>query len=530
MAKGGYLLGYDVGSSSVKASVIDSDTGNLVASAISPDTELEILAPEPGWAEQHPETWWDHIKRATTLLRCSSGVDLRNVTAIGISYQMHGLVMVDKDRNPLAPSIIWCDSRAVEIGNRAFEALGQEYCLRHFLNSPGNFTASKLRWVKMKRPDIYKKIHKIMLPGDYIAMKLTGEITTTPTGLSEGIMWNFTEKGLAKSLLDYYELDKKLIPNVVPSFSVQGKVRTDAAADLGLKPGTPVAYRAGDQPNNAFSLNVLNPGEVAATAGTSGVIYGVDDRPLYDGKNRVNTFVHVNYDEGNPRYGILQCINGTGIFNRWIRSTLGSINDTTIKYETMNEWGQQAKPGCEGLVMLPYGNGAERTLENREVQASVHGLNFNIHDKTHIMRAVQEGIVFALRYGLDVMRSMKVAVATVRAGHANMFLSPLFSEVFATVCGVQVEMYNTDGSQGAARGAGVGAGIFADEKEAFSGLKTVKTIEPNKELIQTYDNAYGKWLSILSSQGINSSYVDMDKDSDNLEVQHQAANTTDIKE
>lgn len=503
MSHEGYLLGYDIGSSSIKASVMSLKTGTLVASAISSETELEILAKEHGWAEQEPEIWWDHVKRATTILRCKSNINLQDVQAIGISYQMHGLVMVDSEYNPIAPSIIWCDSRAVDIGNRAYNALGKEYCLRHFLNSPGNFTASKLKWVKSKQPNLYKKNHKIMLPGDYIAMKLTGEVSTTPTGLSEGILWDYRDMGLAKSLLDYYEIDKSVIPSVTDSFSLQGKVKISVAADLGIKPGTPVSYRAGDQPNNAFSLNVLNPGEIAATAGTSGVIYGVDDRPLYDFKNRVNTFIHVNHTPEKSRYGVLLCVNGTGILNSWIRSIMGAASTHPLQYDDMNSWAEKAPPGCDELAILPYGNGAERTLENNEPQASIHNLNYNVHNKSHIARASQEGIVFALRYGLDIMRSMKVPVSKIRAGYTNMFLSPLFTEVFATVCGAQVELYNTDGSQGAARGAGLGAGIYSSEKEAFQGLKTVKTVEPNNKLIETYAQIYSRWLSILNTQGID---------------------------
>lgn len=502
MSNEGYLLGYDVGTSAIKASVISIETGRLVASAVSTETELEVIAQEPGWAEQHPDTWWDQAKIATDILRHKQNIDLTRVKAIGISYQMHGLVMVDSSHQPLAPSIIWSDSRAVAIGNRAFEELGEGYCLEHFLNSPGNFTASKLRWVKENKPEIYEKIHKIMLPGDFLALKLTGEIATTQSGLSEGIMWDYQEKGLAHSLLNYYGIDADLIPQVGSSFASLGTVRKEVAEEWGLTTGIPVAYRAGDQPNNAFSLRVINPGEVAATAGTSGVIYGVDQNPLYDPKSRVNTFVHVNYSAAEPRYGILLCVNGTGILNSWLRQTLSAGQTEVLKYEDMNTWAQSAPPGAQGLTILPYGNGAERTLENKDFCASIQGLNFNIHNRAHITRAAQESIVFALRYGFDIMRSMKVSVSAIRAGNANMFLSPLFTEVFATVCGTQVELFNTDGAQGAARGAGVGAGIFANIDDAFQGLKTVKTIEPNSQLSEIYAQVYDRWQTILKNQGL----------------------------
>jgi xylulokinase len=492
-----YLLGYDIGSSSIKATLLDVDSGTAVTSATSPATELAIQSLKPGWAEQDPAVWWENLVQATAKIRSQSGISLEAVEAIGISYQMHGLVLVDQNMKVLRPSVIWCDSRAVSIGEKAFAEIGPEKCLQHLLNSPGNFTASKLKWVKDNEPEIYAKVHKAMLPGDYIAMMMTGEITTTPSGLSEGILWDFQEQKLASLVLDYYGISPELIPKTIPTFAVQGQLTAKAAAELGLKPGVKIAYRAGDQPNNALSLNVLNPGELATTAGTSGVVYGVGDKPNYDKKSRVNTFVHVNHNNNQPRYGILLCLNGTGILNRWLKNTLSGGANDAINYEQMNQLAQQAPVGSNGLMILPFGNGAERILENRNPGAQIHGLDFNIHGRTHILRSAQEGIVFALHYGMEIMRSMEINIRTVRAGYTNMFLSPLFAEAFATISGAVVELYNTDGSQGAARGAGIGAGIYPDYKSAFSGLKTLKVIEPNRKLQQGYNDAYQNWLGVL---------------------------------
>ncbi|NLC54167.1 MAG: carbohydrate kinase [Firmicutes bacterium] len=491
-----YLLGYDLGSSSIKASLLAAE-GRLVASAVSPQTELTIDAPRPDWAEQHPETWWKHVQEATAMLLAKAAVNPEDIKAIGISYQMHGLVLVDKAGQVLRPAIIWCDSRAAGIGDQAFHTLGEDLCLSRFLNSPGNFTASKLKWVKDNEPEIYQKIYKMMLPGDYLAMKLTGEIKTTPSGLSEGILWDYQEQKLAKLLLDHYGIDEALIPEVVPTFAPQGELTKAAADALGLKPGTLVAYRAGDQPNNAFSLNVMNPGEVAANAGTSGVVYGVGAKPEYDQKSRVNTFLHVNHSPENPRYGILLCLNGTGILNRWLKKNL--MQDQ-ISYEEMNRLAAEVPPGAEGLMIFPYGNGAERTLENKPINASIRGLNFNLHHSSHLLRAGQEGIVFALNYGLNIMKTMGVQTNLVRAGQANMFLSPLFCEVFATVTGARVELYNTDGAQGAARGAGLGAGIYSDPQAAFAGLQSQKITEPNPKLTPIYQELYEQWASVLAAE------------------------------
>ncbi len=484
------LLGYDVGSSSIKATLLDAETGKVLSAATSPKSEMEMLALKAGWAEQSPDVWWEHVKLSTAEILSRVKLDAKDIKAIGISYQMHGLVIVDKNKQSLRPSIIWCDSRAVEIGERAFREIGPEKCLSQFLNSPGNFTASKLAWVKQNEPPIYSKIHKAMLPGDYIAMRMTDEIKTTPSGLSEGILWDFQKQGLAKELLDYFGISTDLIPDVTPTFSVQGELTKSAAEDLGLHPGTKIAYRAGDQPNNALSLNVLNPGELAATAGTSGVVYGVGDRPRYDPKSRVNPFVHVSHEKGKPRYGVLLCVNGTGILNRWLKDNLA---ENGLSYATMNEIAARAPAGAAGLLILPFGNGAERTLENKEIAASVQGLNFNIHNRSHLFRAAQEGIVFALKYGVDIMRAMDIQVHSVRAGHANMFLSPLFAETFATVTGATVELFDTDGSQGAARGAGIGAGIYKSHQEAFTGLRAVKVVEPDSSQTAPLHEAYAKW-------------------------------------
>jgi xylulokinase len=491
----GLLLGYDIGSSSIKATLMEAESGKVLASATVPDREMEIIAKKPGWAEQHPQVWWDNVVTATQKIKAQTNFAAGDVRAIGISYQMHGLVIVDAKHEVLRPAIIWCDSRAVEIGKKAMKAIGEKKCLTHLLNSPGNFTASKLKWVKDNEPKIYSKIYKMMLPGDYIAMKMTGEIKTTPSGLSEGIMWDFKEEGPAQLVCDEYGISQNLVAETLPTFSVQGHLTKESAGLLRLKAGTIVSYRAGDQPNNALSLNVLNPGEIAATAGTSGVVYGIAAKAKYDTKSRVNTFVHVNHTADKPRYGVLLCVNGTGILNSWLKHNTG-----TIDYPEMNFIAEKAPVGSDGLTILPFGNGAERTLENKNPGASIHGLNFNIHNKSHLLRAGQEGIVFALNYGLEIMRGAGVEVRTVRAGCANMFLSPIFAEAFATVTKSVVELYNTDGSQGAARGAGIGAGLYRDAKDAFAGLKPVKTIEPSKSMRSAYQQAYDTWEKVLKNE------------------------------
>ena len=485
-----YILGYDIGSSSIKASILEAETGKVVGSATAPTTEMEMIAHKAGWAEQHPDMWWQYLKEATQQVLATSKVKKQNIKSIGISYQMHGLVVVDKDLKPLRPSIIWCDSRAVQIGESALIGMGEKKTLSRLLNSPANFTASKLRWVKENEPELYEKIYKFMLPGDYIALKMSGEVQTTTSGLSEGILWNFKKNQVANFLLNYYKIDNHLLPEIVPTFGKQAQLSKSASEELGLEEGTWIGYRAGDQPNNAFSLNVLNAGEVAATAGTSGVVYGVSDSFQYDKKSRVNTFLHVN-----QKAGILLCINGTGILNSWLRKNVFSRD---IPYQAMNELASGVGIGAEGLRILPFGNGAERVLANKEIGSNILGLQLNVHQQAHLARAVQEGIVFALRYGFDVMKGIDVQAKTVKAGDANMFLSPLFAQTFATVTNTTVELYNTDGSQGAARAGGIGAEIYGSFADAFVGLNKTKTIEPDLNTQSQYEEVYQDWGNKLS--------------------------------
>ena len=490
---GKYLLGFDVGSSSVKASLVDIERGDIAASAFYPEKEAPIVAVRTGWAEQDPQMWWDNAKLALRKIMQQAGAKGEDIAAIGISYQMHGLVCVDKNQKVLRPSIIWCDSRAVAYGERAFNELGKERCLTHLLNSPGNFTAAKLAWVKENEPELFRQIDKVMLPGDYIAMKLTGEAQTTISGLSEGMMWDFKAKRPAKFLLDYFGFEDSLLAEVVPTFGIQSVVSEEAAQELGLKAGTPIGYRAGDQPNNAVSLNVFNPGEIASTAGTSGVVYGVLGDANYDPESRVNTFAHANYTTATDRLGVLLCINGTGILNAWMHRNVTS----DLSYSEMNDLAASVSVGSEGVKIIPFGNGAERVLGNKEVGCSVHGVNFNKHDRAHLARAAQEGIVFSFCYGMEIMQQMGMKLNKIHAGRANMFLSPLFRETLANVSGATIELYETDGSVGAAKGAGIGAGIYKDHDEAFSTLKRLAVIAPEESKHEEYIEAYREWKDIL---------------------------------
>ncbi|MDR0750318.1 MAG: carbohydrate kinase [Tannerellaceae bacterium] len=489
-----YLLGCDIGSSSVKASIIDRQTGETISSDYYPKEEAPIKAVKPGWAEQEPESWWNYLKWAIKGAIGKAAIEGEDIKAIGISYQMHGLVLVDRKQNVLRPSIIWCDSRAVPYGDEAFRSIGEEKCLSHLLNSPGNFTAAKLAWVKENEPRLFESVYKFMLPGDYIAMRMTGDIVTTISGLSEGMFWDFKANRVSEDVLEYFGFAGDIVPAIRPAFGEQGELLASVAAELGMKKGTPVTYRSGDQPNNALSLNVLNPGEIAATAGTSGVVYGVNDKVAYDRYSRVNTFAHVNYTEKQPRLGVLLCINGVGILNSWIKR---NVAPEGISYNELNDIAAKIPVGSEGLSILPFGNGAERMLKNKETDCSFTGLNFNIHNQKHLVRAAQEGIVFSFKYGMDIMDEMGIPVDIIRAGNANMFLSPVFRGTLAGVTGAVIELYDTNGAVGAAKGAGIGAGIYQSPREAFQSLKKIDVIEPDRSKANLYSGAYQLWKERL---------------------------------
>ncbi|MFR9651701.1 MAG: FGGY family carbohydrate kinase [Rikenellaceae bacterium] len=482
-----YSLGIDVGSSSIKVSLMDIKSGACVASATNPSVEMAIDAPQSGWAEQAPQMWWGYV--VDGIKQIGESCDLSQIASIGISYQMHGLVVLNEAGEPLRKAIIWCDSRAVEIGNEAFEQIGEERCKSDLLNSPGNFTASKLAWVKLNEPEVFSKIASAILPGDYIAYMLSGVISTTNTGLSEGIMWDFANDKKADFVAENYGYSPDLFAEGGIAIGIQA--RTNAAAEqlLGIKEGTPIAYRAGDQPNNAFSLNVMEAGEIAATGGTSGVVYGVIDTPKGDSLSRVNPFLHVNHTAEKPRYGVLLCINGTGIANAWVRRNFASH----LSYDEINELAASAPAGCEGVSILPFGNGAERVLENRFTGFSIAGVELNKHSLAHILRATQEGIAFSFRYGIDIMREMGLELNVIRAGKANLFLSPLFRQTLSTLCDAQIELYNTDGALGAARGGALGAGLYSSREEAFASLEMLEKITPIESEREVLEQAYQMW-------------------------------------
>lgn len=493
-----YFLGIDLGSSSIKFSVLDAEKGSILASVSVPDFEMDIIAPKFGWAEQDPNLWWQYVKTGIRQLNAKHNIDLKRIAGIGIAYQMHGLVLTDAQLNPVRPSIIWCDSRAAETGDTIYDLMGHENAQKIILGSPGNFTASKLKWVKDNEPEVFAKAAYFMLPGDFIAAKLSGKAQTSTSGLSEAALWNFSKGRLATEVLDAMELPENLVPEIVANFGHQADIDAAVASELGLSPNVKITYRAGDQPNNALSLNVLRPGEIATTAGTSAVVYAVSDNDTYDANNRINTFLHVNNTEQEKRNGVMLCINGSGILYQWLRRIMSIGSNELVSYEKLNAEAAKAPVGSEGLRFYPFGNGVERIFNNKQATSGIQNLNFNIHQSSHLVRSACEGIVFAMNYGFDVMKSVGASGDVVRAGKANLFLSPVFREIFANTTQTTVELYNTAGADGAARGAAYGYGYFNSLNEAFESLTCIDRIEPNAALSQQYGEIYEQWKNTIN--------------------------------
>ena len=487
-----YHLGLDIGSSSIKAALVEIESGKSLGVVQEPREEMGMFAQKNGWAEQEPNDWWVHICKAITNLKEQYNINKNQIKGIGISYQMHGLVLVDKKGNPLRKSIIWCDSRAVETGNKAFAEIGEDKCAKYLLNSPANFTASKLKWVQENEPDIYKQIYKFMLPGDYIAYKFSNIINTTISGLSEGIFWDFKNNSIANFLIEHYGIDASLVPDIVDTFSMQSKVDAKGASESGLAVGTPIYYRAGDQPNNALSLNVFNPGEVAATGGTSGVVYAITDSLSVKESSRVNNFAHVNYQkDAATRIGKLLCINGAGIQYRWLLNNLA-----VSSYEEMNSLASEISIGSDGVHLIPFGNGAERMLNNKEIGTRIVNMNLNNHHKGHLCRAALEGIAFSFVYGMEILKSDGINPTVIRAGNDNLFRSEIFSNTVATLIGQEIEIYNTTGAIGAARAANLHTGDFKKFSKSIMDNDHIMTFLPFEDK-KPYSEAYNNWKKEL---------------------------------
>lgn len=508
-----YLLGYEIGSDKVKAALINADTNKVIAQEEAPDGEMKIHSHQKGWAEQEPKDWWKKLCKCTKKLIKKTAILPSEIVSIGIAYQMHGLVLLDEDNKPLRSSIIWCDNRAVRIGDDALFDLGMNYCFTNLLNSPGNFTASKLKWIQDNEPQLFEKIHKIMLPGDYIAYKLTGQVSTTISALSEGVFWNFKERKISKELLDYFGFDESIIPKICKTIEHQGELSKKAAKQTGLAKAIPVTYRAGDQPNNALSLNVLKKGEIAITSSNSGVVYGVVEHLMSDNKSRVNSFAHVNYDNDFRKIGVLLCLNGAGSLYSWVRQNVARTNRS---YADMERILSSVPIGSDGVCILPFGNGSERIFNNKNIDAHIYNLQFNKHTRAHIYRASVEGVAFAFVYGIALLKEMGIEINKIRVGSSDMFQSKTFTNTISTLLGKEIEILDTSGAIGAALASGVGVGIYKNIEEAVGHIQIKNIQTPNFDYAQC-SKAYHYWLSILNkSITVSERPVDSQKSMDRI--------------
>ncbi len=478
-------LGIDIGSSSVKVALIDRE-GRAIAEVREPSQEMPMKSLQAGWAEQDPEMWWQYTCEA--IEKITSQLETSDILSIGLAHQMHGLVLVDQQGNLLRDAIIWCDSRAVPYGSLLADHIGTKQCLDSMLNLPGNFTASKLAWIREHEPDIYKKIACVMLPGDYICYRLTGELSTTAGNLSEGCFWDFKGHRLSPKILEALGLSIDHFPAILQCMDNHGVTRGQIDIN-GLPDEIPVCYKAGDQPNNAYALGVTEPGQVAGTGGTSGVIYAVTDKLVADPSQAVNSFAHFNHSSKTSRIGILLCINSVGILYAWMRRMLGDLS-----YGHMEELASRAPVGSDGLAIIPFGNGAERMLGNQPSSASIHGIQLNRHDQSHLIRAALEGLAFSYAHGIEKMRALGVEIHHFRVGNDNLFQSEIFAQSLADLSQCEIEVIECSGAVGAARGGAHGGGhqLAIQDQIHF-------TYSP-RPLSDSLSEAYQQWSDILQKQ------------------------------
>ena len=315
-------------------------------------------------------------------------------------------------------------------------------------------------------------------------------MTTTKTGLSEGMLWDYKNNSVADFLLKYYEIDSSLIPKIVPTFGFQCKLNKKGSSECGLLEDIPIYYRAGDQPNNALSLNVLNPGEIAATAGTSGVVFAVTDNVKTNESERINNFLHVNINN-SISLGKLLCINGAGIQYAKLKNEL-NINS----YDEMNKLSSVVEVGSKQLTYLPFGNGSERMLNNINVGSKMLNFDINIHKKEHVIRATLEGIAFAFVYGMQILINDGVKPKVIRAGNDNLFKSKVFGETISTLINTDIEIYETTGAFGAARAVDLRNRDFNKFENNIIENDFLRTFSPQPNL-NDYKNAYNLWVEKL---------------------------------
>jgi xylulokinase len=483
-----YLIGIDIGTSGTKVIAIDED-GRLAASA---SAEYELLTPRPLWAEQRAEDWWDAT--CSCLQKITAQIPAEEVAGVGLSGQMHGLVMLDAQHQVLRPAILWCDQRTQEQCDYITQAVGKETLVAETCNPVlTGFTAPKIIWARDHEPEVYERARQFLLPKDYVRFKLTGEFATEVSDASGTSLLNVPERNWSRKVLSALQIDPAHLPKVYESFEVSGRISAAGAQATGLKEGTPVVGGGGDQAAGAVGNGIVQSGIISVTTGTSGVVFAFADTPAIDPALRVHTFCHAVPN----KWHVMGVMLSAGGSLRWYRDTLGAPENRVAKlmgvdpYELISREAATVSAGSEGLVFLPYLTGERTPHPDPQARGAWAGLTVR-HTKAHMARAVMEGVAFGLRDSLEILKDMGVSIGNVRASGGGA-RSDVWRQIQADVFNLPLSTINSDQGPalGAALLAGVGAGVYASIEEACSTVvKVVSTTPVQRESAEVYEKYY----------------------------------------
>lgn len=491
-----YLLGIDIGTSGVKTVLFD-ENGRTVASAIR---DYPLMTPQPGWAEQNPEEWWRGTIDSIRAVLSKSKVNAREIKGIGLSGQMHGSVFLDKAGKVIRPCILWCDGRTEKQCEYITQKVGKEKLHRYTSNRAlAGFTAPKVVWLQQKELKNFKKVHTLLLPKDYIRYKLTGELACEVSDAAGTLLFNVKKGIWSKEVLKALQIPESWLPKVYQSTDVCGEITKEVSRVTGLAEGTPVVGGGADNTCGAIGTGVVKEGRVLSSIGTSGVIFAPTTKVKVDPKERVHTFNH----SVPGQWYLMGCMLSAGLSLRWFRDTLGreeiqqAKNQGVDPYQILINKAEEAPKGSEGLIFLPYLMGERSPHGDANARGVYFGLSLR-HQKSHLIRALLEGVTFGMRDSLEIISGLKIPIREIRATGGGA-VSPFWCQLQADIYGREVVAINsTEGpALGAAILAGVGTGVYKSIQEACERVvKIIDRYEPDMIIHKRHNENYQIFRSL----------------------------------
>jgi xylulokinase len=485
------LLGIDVGTGGTRA-VLINESGQIIAS--STIEHAPFASPETGWAEQDPRDWWRASSAAVREVLGGNNVRPEEIAAVGLSGQMHGAVLLDERDQVLRPAIIWCDQRSEAQCSALTQAIGAKRLIELTCNPAlTGFTLPKIMWVREFEPDLWQLVRSVLLPKDYVRLKLTGDKATDVADASGTLLLDVAGRKWSQEMLAASEIKESLLPRVYESQEVTGSISTTAAAETGLLKGTPVVAGAGDQAAGAIGMGIVTPGSVSATIGTSGVVFAATNTPSLDPQGRVHTFCHAIPE----RWHVMGVTQGAGLSLRWFRDQFGVVSNEGDPYGSLTKEAARVPSGANKLLWAPYLMGERTPHLDPNARAALVGLTAS-HKRAHIVRAILEGVAFSLRDTFEIFKEMRVPVETVRLGGGGA-RSPLWRQIQADIYGRVVEIVEAE--EGAAYGvallAGVAAGLWSSVDHACDAVvRTREHIVPDPNSAKTLDRQYQSYRKL----------------------------------